>query len=229
MKQVSLLSASLLLIWCCNSSPEHLGGSDETRIKDQLNDIANYPTVRLGEQTWLAKNLAVTRFSNGDTLFFAKDLEAWTFASDNNIPAYAYFQFHNPQEESDFGKVFYNFYAVSDPRGLAPEGWRVPTIDDWDELLKNYRIPEGKIREIKAVDGWGSYYPGNNASGFDGQPLGRIQAGTESFDANPNAVWWTSHSIYEEEAMRIEITGEDEVIKYETFKEDGLNVRLIRI
>jgi uncharacterized protein (TIGR02145 family) len=228
MKTISSIIISFLLITSCNSFKNNQSNFDEIGIKTRLNDIANYSTVTLGEQTWLAQNLAVTRFNNGDTIFFAQDAMAWTYASDNNLPAYAYYRFWSPSEESDLESVFYNFYALTDHRGLAPNGWRIPSIDDWDELLKNYVFPEDKIRQIKSIEGWGSYYSGNNISGFNGQPLGKIEAISSFFDANPNAVWWTSNSMNDEEAIRIEITGEDQVIKFETDKDDGLNVRLIK-
>jgi uncharacterized protein (TIGR02145 family) len=33
-----------------------------------------------------------------------------------------------------FGNI-YNYYAISDNRGLCPVGWRIPTSADWDELI----------------------------------------------------------------------------------------------
>lgn len=228
MKKISLISAMFVLVTSCNSFRNNQYNFEEDAIKSRLNDIANYPVITVGEQTWLAQNLAVTRFSNGDTIFFAKDIKDWTYAGDNDIPAYAYYRFWYPGDEVELGKVFYNFYALTDPRGLAPTGWRIPSVDDWDELLKNYVFPEDKIRQIKSVESWGGYYAGNNMSGFNGQPLGKIEASSAYFDENPNAIWWTSNSINDEEVIMIEISGEDQVTKFETNKEDGLNVRLIK-
>lgn len=91
----------------------------------------NYIGVVIGKQEWMADNLDVTTFRNGDKIPEAKTYEEWTRAAREKKPAWCY-MWNNPSTGKQ-GKL-YNWYAVSDPRGLAPLGWRVSTSSDWNIL-----------------------------------------------------------------------------------------------
>jgi uncharacterized protein (TIGR02145 family) len=95
-------------------------------------DDSNYQTVRIGKRTWLAENLNTSFFLNGDQIPEARTFEDWQIASNKKQPAWSYYD-NDSNNEKKYGKL-YNWYAVADPRGLAPIGWRIPTKDDWDEL-----------------------------------------------------------------------------------------------
>ena len=89
-------------------------------------------TVTIGTQVWMTKNLNVDKFRNGDPIPEAKTYEEWTEATENREPAWCYYD-NNPDNGDRYGKL-YNWYAVHDPRGLAPEGWKIPSDDDWSRL-----------------------------------------------------------------------------------------------
>lgn len=77
---------------------------------------------------WQEGNLQVLNFRNGDPIPFCLTNEAWENAGKNGKPAFCFY-------DNDITKgVLYNWYAVNDERGLAPEGMRIPTID---ELMDN--------------------------------------------------------------------------------------------
>ncbi len=109
---------------------------------DGVTDIDGneYVTVIIGEQEWMAENLRVTRYNNEDDIPTGLNDEDW---GDTTEGAYAIFD-HNhedadginsPEEMVDaYGKL-YNWYAVDDDRGLCPEGWGVPSDDDWTALV----------------------------------------------------------------------------------------------
>lgn len=83
------------------------------------NEFGNYDCVKIGEQIWMTANLDVSHFRNGDSIKEAKSIEDWINAGQNFEPAWCYF--NNDPKNSKYGKL-YNLYAVSDPRGIAPNG-----------------------------------------------------------------------------------------------------------
>ena len=91
-------------------------------------------TVNIGTQVWVTKNLDVDKFRNGDPIPQAKTNEEWKAAGENKQPAWCYYD-NDPANGANYGKL-YNWYAVNDKRGLAPEGWHVPSKMEWDTLAK---------------------------------------------------------------------------------------------
>ena len=91
--------------------------------------IAQTPNeVQIGTQIWMTKNLDVSKFRNGDPIPEAKTDEEWVKAGENKQPAWCYYE-NNPANGAKYGKL-YNWYAVSDARGLAPVGYHIPgTLD----------------------------------------------------------------------------------------------------
>lgn len=91
-------------------------------------------SVKIGNQTWMAENLTVTTFKNGDPIPEAKTKVEWEAAWLNRQPAFCYYN-NDPSNAKTRG-VLYNYFAVNDSRGLAPEGWRVPSHVDIENLFK---------------------------------------------------------------------------------------------
>lgn len=117
-------------------------------ISAQVTDIngQTYKTVFIGSQTWMAENLNVDRFRNGDVIPEAKTDEEWKTACRNFQPAWCYYK-NDPKNAAKFGKL-YNFWAVIDSRGIAPNGWKVPSDDDFNKLKNSvgtYKLSEVEI------------------------------------------------------------------------------------
>jgi hypothetical protein len=95
-------------------------------------DGNTYDTVRICNQTWMQKNLSVSHYRNGDIIPQVTDYSQWL-----NLTTGAWCWYNNDSATygSTYGKL-YNWYAVNDPRGLAPEGWCIPTDSDWKKLIK---------------------------------------------------------------------------------------------
>lgn len=127
-------------------------------------------TIIIGKQTWMTSNLNVSHFKNGDELPQAKNSAEWQKYGKEHKPAWCYYGFDEKNAEK-YGKL-YNYYAVSDARGLAPEGWHIPVNDDWNKLKETVSqdvTVAGKF--LKKEKGWkGS--DGNNKSGFSAVPSG---------------------------------------------------------
>ena len=103
--------------------------------------------VQLGEEVWSADNLNVTRFRNGDPIPEVKSPVDWRRAAKERKPAWCYYD-NDPENGKSHGKL-YNWFAVTDPRGLAPEGWHVPSKSEMHELVKYL---DGHYRELHEVD-----------------------------------------------------------------------------
>jgi uncharacterized protein (TIGR02145 family) len=89
--------------------------------------------VKIGNQIWMKKNLDVGKFRNGDPIQEVKSEEDWIRADSLKFPAWCYVDFDSETNKT-YGKL-YNWYAVNDPRGLAPAGWRIPNKQDWINLI----------------------------------------------------------------------------------------------
>lgn len=113
-------------------------------------------TVTIGSQQWTQFNLRTVTFQNGDSLFFAKNAQEWTAANRSKKPAFCYLNFD--EKNADKFGLYYNFYAVSDPRGLAPTGFHIPKTEEWNKLKDyvqtTYKGDEGKfIKQVKSFKG----------------------------------------------------------------------------
>lgn len=141
-------------------------------------------TVKIGGQEWMAENLNVSEFRNGDPVPEASTAGEWTTASKKGIPAWCYY-YNDPANGDKYGKL-YNWYAVNDPRGLAPSGWHLPSNAEWKILEmflrvadadgRNYRETDdgegGKMKEAGTTH-WNSPNEGaTNSSGFTALPGG---------------------------------------------------------
>lgn len=146
----------LVLSWsvaiACNNK-----GSDSRSTSNELRDVA------VGEQLWSATNLEVVTFRNGDSIPEVRSNEEWERAGKEGKPAWCYYE-NDAQKGKTYGRL-YNWYALTDPRGLCPEGWHVPTNEEWIALEDYLGIPEAAIK-LKCENGWNANGNGTNSSGL---------------------------------------------------------------
>ena len=121
---------------------------------NQVTQTGSYKSVKIGTQTWMTENLNVSTFRNGDPIPQAKSNEEWDLADENKQPAWCYYE-NDPKNGNKYGKL-YNWYAVNDPRGLAPAGWHIPTDAEWTTLENQLGDDAGK--KMKSTSGWDSWY-----------------------------------------------------------------------
>ena len=134
-----------------------------------LNFSIKAQDVKIGRQTWASKNLDVSTYRNGDTIPQVQDANAWA-----NLKTGAWCYYENKEENgTTFGKL-YNWYAVIDPRGLAPEGYAIPDLYDWMKLTDLGRNEEGNegSTTMKSTTGWKDEGVGLAENGFAGLPGG---------------------------------------------------------
>ncbi|MFM7699222.1 MAG: fibrobacter succinogenes major paralogous domain-containing protein, partial [Bacteroidota bacterium] len=138
------------------------------------------PTVNIGAQEWMTRNLDVVTFRNGDTIPQAAGDSAWMAAAENETPAWCYYN-NDSANGAVYGKL-YNWFALKDTRGLAPKGWHLPSDKEWTEMVfeldsvakQQYiggaeSVNAGPM--LKTADGWKEdAVEANNSSGFTALP-----------------------------------------------------------
>jgi uncharacterized protein (TIGR02145 family) len=167
-------------------------GSRKTNVVDAKKEEGKEanPEVTIGQQVWMTKNLTVATFRNGDPIPQAKTDEEWVKAGENQQPAWCYYD-NDPKNEEIYGKL-YNGYAVNDKRGLAPEGYHVPTDAEWTQLSDYLGGEDVAGKKMKSTSGWIENGNGSKESGFNGLPGGfRYNSGAFS-DQGYYGYWWSA-------------------------------------
>ncbi len=149
--------------------------------------------VKIGNQIWMAENLNVDKFRNGDPIPEAKSYEEWNRAGENKQPAWCYYD-NDPSNGKKYGKL-YNWYAVNDPRGLAPNGWHIPNDEEWTKLTEYLGGEMEAGNKMKNTSGWHKYN-GTNESGFLGLPGGGRSNIGEFYNVGGSGDWWSSTETY---------------------------------
>ncbi len=88
-----------------------------------------HQTVKIGTHWWMAENLQATHYRNGNPIEQIADPVAW-----EKLTTGAWCQYENRADISVTYGNLYNWYAITDPQGLVPEGWRIPGDADWQAL-----------------------------------------------------------------------------------------------
>jgi len=174
---------------------------NQDSIENALVEI-DIPSITIESQTFMNKNLSVTFFSNGDSIKEAKTNEEWLEAYKNKEPAWCYYDNDSINNEK-FGKL-YNWYAASDNRNICPEGWHVPSKNEWLNLIDILGGKDNAASKLSSSEVWN----GDDEFGFSALPAGGrlIIDNRISFKGlRKNAQWWTSNEINSNEAESISI------------------------
>lgn len=170
-------------------------------------------TIKIGQQEWTKKNLRVFKFRNGDIIPIVQDDKLWVTMETAAMCI-------NPNN----GECYYNWFAVNDERGLAPEGFHIPSDEEWEKLVNKYGGEYLAGENLKSSKKW----DGNNSSGFSGLP-----AGYRDYDGYFNGLenfgsWWCS-SLDRGCAIRRSFYSGDTVVNrnYSTPR-NGFSIRLIK-
>jgi uncharacterized protein (TIGR02145 family) len=138
-------------------------------------DGKNYKTVKIGSLTWMAENL---NFDNSATATGSIDS---SFCYDG-IPANC----------EKYGRLYQEYAATA----VCPEGWRLPTADDWRDLVNTAKSEFGDDNgSLRAVGQWentifGDNITATNASGFSALPAGYRAKTGECDGEGTKAYFW---------------------------------------
>ena|SRR5664279_4826348 len=183
-------------------------------------------SVTIGTQKWALANLSVGTFRNGDSIPEAKSNKDWVAAGDAGKPAWCYYD-NNPANGTKYGRL-YNWFAVNDPRGLAPAGWVLASDADWTKLV-NFLGGQGNAgRKMKSLTGWIDGNNGNNECGFAGLPGGyRIENGLFK-NLGSIGSWWSSTESKSLTALDHYLTQGGSLDDSSTPKQRGESVRCLK-
>lgn len=185
-------------------------------------------TVMIGELEWRTSNLSEVKFANGDPLECVGSTEEWLIAVQENKPAYCYFDFDSSNSET-YG-VFYNYHAITDPRGLAPDGWRVPTRADLEKLTET----TGKLcsRSLRSKRGWddeGTRFAGSDNFGFNACASGIISTEGKFLNQGRIAQFWIKDKPFDRKGYCFQVESfQDECQLLTATTGTGLSIRLVR-
>jgi len=223
-KTLFTISTIAILLSSCDVGG---GNSSNETSSSAINESSFSSEVKSGTQVWMTKNLDVATFRNGDPIPQAKTNEEWEKAGKNQQPAWCYYD-NDPANGAKYGKL-YNWYAVNDPRGLAPEGWHIPSDNEWTVLTDYLGGKEAAGHKMKSTGGWIEKGNGSNTSGFSGLPGGyRINYGPFK-NIGFNGFWWSSTEYGTDYVLYRHLSYYNgDVARYDTAKHIGNSVRCLR-
>ncbi len=196
-----------------------------------------YPTVIIGSQLWMQKDLKTTRFNDNTAIDNVTDNLTWAGLS---TPAYSWYD-NQPSYGSTYG-IIYNWHAVGTGK-LCPLGWHVPTDDDFKDLERHLGMTEEQVNatlwrgtdqgtQLKSTSTWIDNGNGTNASGWTALAGGYRYGVDGGFvGLGYNTYWWSSSEHWSDTTkglyrrLRSEETG---VFREGVSKAGGKMVRCIR-
>jgi uncharacterized protein (TIGR02145 family) len=209
-------------------------------------------TVTIGNQVWMKKDFDKVVYNNGDTIPQIKDASEWV-----NLKTGAWCYLDNDSSNLKLKGRLYNWYALNDPRGIAPEGYRIPEAEDWKKLVYNLGDINNKLTskdsrnkiqkylailsnklslnkfenivgfKLKKPIGWTGLGNGSNESGF-----GAVQAG-DRFEkgvfTHENAHWWSKTNLQNGTSTMFFVGLERrQIFLQDVNKSFGLSIRFIK-
>jgi uncharacterized protein (TIGR02145 family) len=176
-----------------------------------------FPRVKIGSLTWAAQDLQVSKFRNGEPIPLVKEDEEW---AQLNSAAYCI---------APGGCYLYNWFAVNDPRGLAPAGWHVPTDEEWEDLVHYLAQTLGDKDLVGAALKDDVAWDGTNSSGFSALPGGfRSCVSGYVYGQGGNGDWWSSSPSGADAWYRDLNSGDSNVYRSASSTRFGFSVRCVR-
>jgi len=201
--QIIAVSISLTVLSCKKDETKPSAGDDgvssavfnATKTYETMTDQNGniYKTITIGSQTWMAENLHVTSYRNGDPIPLVTNSANWIALTTG-----AYCNYANTTDKdkiATYGSL-YNWYTVADARNIAPAGWHVPSDAEWTTLttyLGGESIVSGIMKEVGTTHWLSPNTNATNESGFTALPSGYRDYGAGAFEGlGMDGSWWSS-------------------------------------
>jgi len=170
------ISANLTLTYCLQQTGKQVTTCDGCNtgssqgLESKGNDITKYKTKQIGSQTWMVENL---------------DYDIGGAKCYNNSASNC----------AKYGRL----YDWETAKTVCPSGWRLPSNDDWDKLVRTAGGTSVAGKHLKATSGW------NNGNGTDIYEFAALPGGSgidydpgvEFDNVGEGAFWWSSESTYD--------------------------------
>lgn len=151
--------------------------------------LSDLPTVKIGNQIWMTKNLDVVTFRNGDTIPEAKNFSEFQEAGKKAQPAWCKQNLYRFLEFNQKPVKMYNWYAVNDSRGLAPKGFHAPSKAEWDSLLSYIGSSELVSKNLDSI-GFVTQQPHSMLVDISAYPGGYQMNYVHFSRFGANGDWW---------------------------------------
>ncbi|MDE7153742.1 MAG: fibrobacter succinogenes major paralogous domain-containing protein [Muribaculaceae bacterium] len=174
----------------------------------------SYRIVKIGTQYWMAENLRTTRYADGSAIdgYTETQIDEWKANTTG-----CYLDYGEKEWVAMVGYL-YSGYTVFNEKGMAPEGWAIPTQAECSAA----KTAGGNVMSNFKASGemtWATGGEGNNITGFDAIATGYYTSGTGLSSLNTEAWFWTSTKYYDSmyrsdvaDYMRITATGKNVVV-----------------
>jgi len=204
-KNMDLGDGTLIHYIGYNKYSKEINGVGQFQVTgdEEASIFSIYDHYEIDSQKWMKQNLQTSFFRNGELIKQAKTEEEWLWATENKVPAWCYYN-NDPANGTKYGYL-YNWYAINDPRGLAPKGWVIPSQLEYQKLIDYFKAPA------------------------PGVSIGLKPAGYRLDKSTFNLIdevgfWWTSDEV-DEDARFATLAGERPELSFGTgLKSLGLSV-----
>jgi len=202
-----------------------------------------YQTITIGTQCWMAENLKVTHYPNGDAIPLVADSTAWdNLAGDNTSDAYSYYN-NSSANATTYGALYTYAAAIGDNwvrdnnngQGVCPDGWHLPTDAEWTTLtdyLGGTSVAGGKMKEIGTTHWNSPNAEADNSSGFSALPSGFRDLNSTFYVLGDDGYWWSATEYSSDSSnssyYRTMNYNRAEVTRCDFFKSIGFSVRCVR-
>ncbi len=196
-----------------------------------------YQTVTIGDQVWMAENLRVTHFRNGDPIPNEID------TTGIYVPTTEVYLNYDNSENTEIYGCLYNLRAVTHWNGLAPQGWHVATDDDWKQLEMYLGMNQsdvdsygwrgsdmgGKLKETGTSHWQAPNLGATNESGFNAVPGGMFDWAGNFTKTNKSSYFWTSSTHEPNTAWGRRLSNDSSSIRRVTYHTvGGFSVRCVK-
>jgi uncharacterized protein (TIGR02145 family) len=206
--------------------------TDDTGTFTDERDGSTYMWVRIGQQIWMAENMAylpkitpLSEDSPTDPCYYV-----YGYSGTNVNSAKATYNY-------DTNGVLYNWPAA---KIVCPSGWHLPSDDEWEQLAQYVSIQKGPYnisgddwddvgKHLKATYGWSDNTYGTDDFGFTGLPGGYLTYPNSFYDIGYYAYWWSTNQKNTDRAWsRYLVYDKTTFGRRDILKENGSSVRCVR-
>ena len=203
-----------------------------------------YNTVLIGEQCWMKENLKTTTYRNGTPIPNVTDSLLW-----GTLTTGAYVWYDNDISWKDLYGALYNWYVGIDTNGVCPQGWHVPSQEEWmaltdfiggwispfGDMLKSCRQVNSPLggdcltSEHPRWEAYGDYY-GTGDFGFCGLPGGQriVDDGSFIFLGKIGLYWSATENAINSARLYGLFYNYDVIYNGYRHKNDGFSVRCLK-
>ncbi len=222
-----LVGMAMTLLSSCGS--DNSTGPDPIDSLETITDKDGnlYHIIRIGDQQWLAENLKVTQYRNGDPIAAVSNNSDWSILTTG-----AYCHYTGSGSNSNLYGMLYNWHAVADSRNIAPDGWHVATAEDWEKLFEYLggAAEAGGMLKAMGTTYWKSpNFGAVDFIGFKALPSGYRYRKGDCSQISESAYFWTSTEVLVHSARSILLRYDTkEAFFYNFSKLNGFSVRCVR-